>query len=626
MTGTTLNIGLSGLLAAQRGLSTTGHNIANVATQGFSRQRVMFETRPPQLAGAGYIGSGVDTLALERVADQFLVDQLRVATANEAGAAKYRDLLDQLDAQLGGSLVGDGVQSFFDALGDASDDPRLTATRQVLLQRARGMVDRLADQEDQLNQIGRQVSDQVTASVNRINALTDAIARVNIDIARSVGRTGDDAAPDLIDRRDQLVVELANHAGVQVQYRGDHMINVLLGSGTLVVAGGTANALATRSDALDVSRTEVVLDVNGSQSDVTNTLSGGELGALLEFRDEILEPGRNAIGRLGATLAMTLNEQHRAGMDLNGNLGGDLFSIPAPTVRSAATNSGSIAVAFDPANVDQLGTSDYALRHDGTDFVLTRLPQNTTQVLSGGGPFSVDGLTITVTSPPAAGDEYLLQPTKFIPRTMALAVSDTSSLALASPVRTGATIGNIGDATISRPQILDPADAGLLATVSLVFNDPPTTYQVNGAGPLLPYTSGSDIDVNGWRIQIDGVPGAGDSFVVESNAGGVGDNGNALALGAKQFEQLMVNGTTTYQGAFGLLIGDVGSSASQARTSLEALSSLHDGAVAARESFSGVNLEEEAANLLRFQQLFQAAAQVISTADATFQALLDATR
>lgn len=626
MAGSSFNIGLSALFAAQQGLTTTGHNIANVNTEGYSRQRVSFETRSPQFIGVGYLGKGVNVQSIARITDQFLVDQVRNANSNEARAARMSDLINQVDRQFGGGLLADGMQNFFDAVGDANDDPRLMATRQVLIENARTMLARFSDQEAQLNDIARNSNQQITATVQEINALTRTIADLNLDIVRLTGQAGGAPANDLLDQREHLLVELSERVGVQIQRRTDGMINVLVGDGQLVVAGGTQSLLAAQPNAFDASRIEVALEVGGSFTEITAAISGGELGALVDFRDEILEPARNAVGRLAATLALTINEQHRQGMDLNGALGSDLFSVPVPKVNAAAANAGTLGVAFDAANIGQLTTSDYRLRHDGTNFNLTRLSDSSVQTLVGGGPFNVEGLTITVISAPAANDDYLIQPTKFVPRTLQLATTDAAKLALASPVRTANVLANIGDARISRAEILDPTDAALLTTTRLVFNDPPTTFQVNGVGPLIAFTSAADIDLNGWRVQVNGAPVAGDTFTIESNAGGTGDNSNGLGLGQLQFTPILAGGTASYQEAYGIAVGAVGAAANQIRISHSALATLSENARASLEAISGVNLDEEAANLLRFQQSYQAAAQVIAAAEAVFQILMDATR
>lgn len=626
MTADIFSIGLSALRSSQFGIATTGHNIANVNTEGFSRQRVMFDTRPAQFIGVGYVGKGVDTDAIRRFADQFLIDQVQATTANQVAAQKMSELVDVVDRQLGDGVLANGLDRYFAALGDANDDPRQMATRQVMLDTARQLVQNFAHEEEQLNDLGRSVNAQITAEIDEINALTTAIANINVDIQRAAGAASGEQPNDLLDRRDQLVLELSRIVGVKTQQRADGMFNVLAGDGLILVTGGTQTALRAIPNRLDASRVEVAYDVSGTLSEVTDSLAGGELGALLAFRDGTLDPARNNIGRLAATLTMTMNAQHREGMDLDGALGGDLFSVPAPQVNSLPTNTGTVAVAFDPANVGDLTTSDYRLRHDGTNFILTRLSDATTQTLAGAGPFTVDGMTITLSTPPAANDEYLIQPTRFAARGMQVAVTNPREIALALPVRTSAALANIGEATVSAGEVLDVTDPNLLTTTQLVFNDPPTTYQVNGAGPLIPFTSGADIDLNGWRVQITGAPEPGDTFTVQSNAGGIGDNGNGLVMGGLQWTPILEAGTATYQEGYGMLVGQVGSTAMQSRISVDVLSALQENAQITRDELSAVNLDEEAANLLRFQQTYQAATQIIRIAEEAFQSLLDASR
>lgn len=626
MTADTFSIGISALRAFQQGLATTSHNIANINTEGFSRQRVTFDSREPQFLGVGFVGKGVDIQAIRRLADQFLIDQVQLTTANEVNARRMNELVDQVDRQIGDGLVSDGMLNFFNALNDANDDPRLMATRQVLMERVQSMVARFAEQEDLLNDMSRGINQQITGRITEINGLTQGIAQMNIDIARNAGLAGGEPPNDLLDQRDKLLRDLSRLVGIRTQQRNDGMVNVLAGSGNLLVTGGTQTMLRAVPNVLDASRIEVAYDVSGTSSQITASIGGGDLGALLEFRDVTLEPTRNAIGRLAVGVAMSVNEQHREGMDLNGALGSDLFNVPAPTVNFLATNVGTIGVAFDPTNVGGLTTSDYRLRHDGVNFTLTRLSDNNIQTLGGAGPFSVDGLTITVTSAPAANDEYLIQPTKFVPRAMQLATTDPAELALALPVRTQSELANLSEATISAGEILDVTNPALLTTTQIVFNDPPTTYQINGAGPMLPYTSGGNIDVNGWRVQISGAPIAGDVYTVQSNVGGIGDNGNGLLLSQLQFTPILEGASASFQETYGILVGEVGSTLQQSRVTADALSTLAENAQAARDELSGVNLDEEAADLLRFQQAYQAAAQVIRAADEAFQILMTVTR
>ena len=626
MSGDTFNIGLSALLASQRGLATTGHNIANVNTDGFSRQRVSFESRQPQFIGIGYAGKGVDIQSITRMANDFLVEQLRLSTSNQMQADKTVELVDQVDTQIGDALISSGLQSLFGSIGDANNDPKLMATRQVVVEGARATVSRFAEQEEQLNGLSRSINRQMAGVVEKVNSLTSSLARLNKDIAQGAGLASGSPPNDLLDKRDQMLNDLSKLVGVSTQNRADGMVNVLIGDGQLVVTGGTSESLQTAGNLLDASRTEIAFKVGNAQTQITSSISGGELGALVAFRDQTLEPARSSIGRLAATFAMSMNAQHRKGMDLRGAMGADMFSIPPPVVNSPATNTGTVTAAFDINNIGGLTNSDYRLTFDGPNYTLSRLFDGVNQTLSGAGPFAVDGMVITVGTAPVAGDTFLLQPTKSVPRAMKLLTTDPATLALAGPVRTARAQNNLSDAAISRAEILDETNPALLTATTVVFDDPPSTYKLNGVGASIAFTSGGNIDLNGWRIQITGSPVAGDNFSVQSNAGGSGDNTNGLALSKLQAKPILEGGTASFEEAYAVLTGQVGAAASQAHVSSQALGSLTENAAAARDALSGVNLEEEAANLLRFQQAFQAAAQIIKTADQAFQAIIDATR
>ena len=572
------NIGVSALSAAQRQLGTASHNIANVNTEGYSRQRVELNQAPPQAISAGYVGNGVRISEISRVADQFLIGQLRSATANEAKASAYADYAAQIDSLLGDGTATAALEGFFAAMHDANGDPASTATREVALNSARSFANRFSDLDRRFGAIARDLNGAIESSVTRINSLSGAIADINGQIVRAV------------------------------------------------VADVTSIPLVTVPDPLDGTRLEIATTSGGTASIISQSITNGELGAALDFRDDVLDPSRNAIGRLAATLAVTFNEQHREGLDLNDAFGRDFFTIGAPNVSADPGNTGAVTVALDTANIGSLTTADYRLSHDGTDFTLLNLADNTTQTLSGAGPFSVDGLTITVTGAPAAGDVYLVQPTKSIARNMSVAITDPRELALARPNRTSADGANIGSGTISPATILDVADANLLTTTQLVFNDPPTTYQVNGAGPMIAYTSGADIDMNGWRVQVSGSPEPGDTFTVAANVGAAGDNGNGLALSELQLTKFLDGASTTYQESYSQLVGRVGSKTRELQLSRDAMTVLRENAQASRDSLSAVNLDEEAAQLLRFQQAYTAAAQVISIANETFASLLAAVR
>ncbi len=617
-------IGVSALAASQRGLATVSHNIANVNTDGYARQRVEFSARSPQGAGGVWTGNGVETSAITRTVDQFLQQQLRTSTSNHARVAVVRDFAAQVNNILGDPETGlsPALGEFFDGVQALVGDPASVPARQVLLASADTFVSRFHDQHLRLDETERGVDARLRSTIEEINAAAQGIADYNRDIVQARGRVQGTPPNDLLDQRDALLLRLSALTNVTVVEQEDGAINISVGRGQALVAGGVASTLSIAGDPLDATRLEVAYSVNGVQALISDDLTGGELGGLLSFRDEVLDPARNGLGRIAVAVSLAFNAQHRMGMDLDGAPGGDFFAAPSPRVLEDGGNTGTLSVAYDEATLGALTISDYDLRHDGANLILTRRADQSAQTLAGPGPFTVDGMTITLGAAPVAGDHWQLQPTRTAARDVGLAIGDVRDIAAASPVRSAAPLSNRGAATVSAPQVLDETDAALQTTVDLVFNDPPTTYQVNGVGPLLPYTSGADIDINGWRAQVTGSPQAADRFTISANTGAVGDNRNALALAALQGARLLDGGNATSLDAYGAVVSRVGSQARQAEVNEAALATLKTYAEGARAEVSGVNLDEEAANLIRFQQSYQAAAQIISSAQAAFDSLL----
>lgn len=622
------DIGVSGLTAAQRSLSTVSHNISNVNTEGFSRQRVELDARNPQGVGNIFIGKGVETSAVRRIADQFLIGQVRTALTNQRGAEAFNTFASQIDNMLADTDTGisSALQDFFDGIQAVADDPASIPARQVMLSEATTLTGRFDQLDARLTEINRGVNQQLELFVNDINSLAKQIANINEDIVLAQGRTQGQPPNDLLDQRDKMLAELSEIVGVQTFSQRDGAVNVIIGNGQSLVVGSTSLPLTLINDPLDTSRQQVAYGIGGAQVSISNSLTSGKIGGVLDFRTSMLEPTRNELGRLAAAIAQSFNVQHRDGMDLNGALGADFFAIAGPNVIPGIANTGSVTVAFNETDIGSLTASDYQLSHDGANFTLTRLSDGTSQVLVGGGPFNVEGITITVGAAPAAGDSYFIQPTRDAAGSIAAVIMRPEAIAAAAPVRTSESFNNIGDAEISVGEVLDVTNPSLLNTVTIDFNNPPTTYQINGAGPMLPYTGGSNIDVNGWRVQISGNPQPGDQFVVQSNVGGVSDNRNAIALADLRLTDILDGGTATYQDTYGQLTASVGTQTRQSEISTSALTVLLDQSNQARDEVSGVNLDEEAANLLRFQQAYQASAQVVATADSLFQALLDAVR
>lgn len=622
-----LNIGISALLTAQRQIGTVTHNISNVNTDGFSRQRVEQQTRTPQVLGNGFQGKGVAVQTVRRLADSFVNRQLESTLSSEArhaGYAQYAALVESLVASAD-TGVGPALSGFFDAIQDVNADPTSVAAREVLVGAAEDLALRFNETGGRLTDIERGLNREIVNRIGEINELAGQIAALNQDIVRARAVAQDRPANDLLDQRDEAVRQLGKLIDVRTAEQSDGSIDVMIGRGLAIVGGQRTYPVSAVESPTYPGRMELAYGSGAAQSIVSDSVSKGRLAGLFAVRDEMIDSTRNQLGRLAVTLTETVNAVHRDGMDLTGALGSDLFAVNGPEVYGAASNTGSIAVALDPAATGQLTTADYRVRYDGTDFIVTNSDTGTQTTFTGAGPFALDGMVISVTGAPAAGDEYLVSPTRLGSTTMTSLVSDPSRIAVAAPVRALEGTANLGTAKIAQPEVLDVSNPALQTTTTIEFADA-NNYRINGAGPLIAYTPGADIDVNGWRVQVSGTPVAGDSFTVENNAGGTGDARNGLRLADLQQADLFDGATASYEETFADLVGSVGAKTQRSNVSLSSLTALRENAEAAREEVSGVNLDEEAANLLKFQQAYQAAAQVIQISNQLFESLIQAVR
>lgn len=628
-------IGTSALSTFQRAIATTGHNIANVNTEGFSRQRVDLTQRTPQFSGAGWIGSGSEVVTTERVFSDFLTREIRSGTTNFNQLETFYKYASQLDRLLADQDSGlqPAFDGFFNSMQELADYPSSLAVRQTVLSEAEALASRFNSLNQQLDSI-RQASDlQIRGTVGEINGLADSIAAIN---QRIVTIQGSGHEPnDLLDQRDELLRELSERVSVTSLEQTDGSVNVFIGNGLNLVVGNQTNALSAIPSNFDSTRLDIAIDLGGTTVPITAQIAGGVLGGLHQFQNGVLDQAYNELGLIAIGLADTFNDQHQLGQDLLGNLGGLFFNDVAttsPVTYASTTNTGTGVIDADITDVNALTASDYEVSFDGAVYTLTRLSDNTTVASNAAlGALTGDGLSFSLTSGAInANDSFLIRPTRNGARDLAVAIATTNEIAAAAPIRTNSALANTGSAVISAGVVNTPPppNANLQQPVTITFNNPPTTFDVAGVGTGNPagvaYTSGGSITYNGWTIEISGTPAAGDVFTIESNVGGVGDNRNALLLAGLQTQNTLRNSSASFQSSYGAFVADIGVQTHQADISQQAQKSLLDQTTAERNSVSGVNLDEEAANLLRYQQAYQAAAQVISTAGTLFDTLLGA--
>lgn len=640
------NIGTSALLAAQQRLATTSHNIANAVRPEYSRQTVSSAANSPTPTEAGFIGTGVHTVAITRGYDAFLVGQLRELSSLGKGAAAQTSTLEQLGVAMGDASTGlsSAIEDLFAGLNDLASNPASLSVREVVLGRLDALVDRFHSLGDFVEGMRGGLNQHIQGTVAEINSLARDLATSNKAITLATAGPQGQPPNDLLDHQDALLDRLSELIDMSAIRQSNGSVSVFIGNGQSLVLGSGSTSLSTRADLFDASKLSVVYG-SGTGADLGGQLTGGELGGSLQARDRVDET-RNSLGRIAVALADTMNRTHRQGVDLKGNLGTDLFAVPGVAVVGGA-NSGTLTVDVNVSDSSQLTASDYLLKVDAAgDFILTRLADGSTQNLGAApGPFTVDGLGIDLVSGTAmAGDSFLLRPTAGVARGISRVVSNGGALAAAAPILTGAIAGNLGDAAISAGRVVDIANSSFTTTpralsppIAIRFVDA-TTYEVlDNTLPAAPvvletgiaYASGQEVFPtpggmdHGYRLTIRGRPEAGDLFRVDYNVAGVGDNRNALALAARQIEPL-VGASSSYQAAFGGLIGTLGAAAQSTSATSQAADMLLGDLRGRRDSVSGVNLDEEAANLLRFQQAYEAAAQTIRVANSLIDSLLEA--
>lgn len=629
-------IGTSALVANTRALATTSNNIANVNTEGYTRQRVAFTERPTQILGPNLVGTGVTIDSINRVYDAFAVGQVRSSSSSFYNFDTLHSFAAEIDNILADPNAGlsPALSDFFDAIQGLANDPSSTATRQVLLAEAESLAERFQAIDGRLRSLETATNAELTASVDDINRIAQALAQINDRIASVEGNNRGAAANDLRDQRDRLLSELSTLTRINALEQQDGTLNVFIGTGQSLVSGIQAQRLSVVANQFDPTRLDVAYVVNGTVTPISNQLNGGKIGGLLEFREDVLDSARNTLGLTAVGLTQQVNDQHRLGLDLNSALGAAFFSdltTLGPIVNASASNSGNGILTTTLTDISALTGSDYVLSNVGGTYSLTRLSDNTTTTLAGfpGTAAVVDGLTISLASGTInSGDRYLIRPTANAARDLDVLIHDVREIAAAAPIVAQAVAANTGNATIS-PGVVNgpaPANANLLQTVTITFNSPPTTFDVTGTGTGNPtgvaYTSGGDITFNGVTVQVTGTPQAGDTFTIAANNNGFGDNRNALLLSELQNRETLRGGRATISNVYGELVADIGSRTRQSELNRDAQQTILQQAEARRDAISGVNLDEETADLLRFQQAYQASAQVIATADELFQVLL----
>jgi len=571
-----LNVGASALITAQGSLSTTSHNISNVNTEGYNRQIVEQGTRLPNFEGGYYIGSGVNITSVERRFDDFLADQVRIFTSQEQQLDTFSAFARQVDDLLGAPelSLSSGLQGFFNAVQDVADDPTSIPARQVMLTEADTLSQRFNTLDSQLTAFSEQVNSNLDTAIKDVNVISAGIANLNKAITEALGGNGT-PPNDLLDQRDRLINELSTYLSVTSIEQSNGSMNIFVGKGQGIVVGQSAIELSVTTDPADTSRFEV--GYGPSNINISSQLTGGTVGGLLTVRQDVIDPARSEIDALAVGMIDNVNAQHTVGITLSGNAGGNFFEPADPAIQGA----GSIRLAItDPRDI------------------AVAFPVVSSKSQTNTGTAGLEINTVTALSNPVA----------------AQAINSDITFSFDS-VANSYTVSYQGEtATLPYNPSTDSGKTFDMSTLVFSITPPAVT------APTAP----------SMTITLTGVPVEADQFTMSNSVDGlgnftaVGDNRNALEIGDLQIAKILNGNSESFGDSYGILVANVATRTHQADVNQKTQKGLLEQTNLRYESVSGVNLDEEAASLIKYQQAYQAASQIITVSNTVFNSLINA--
>lgn len=667
------SIGLSGLQAAQIGIATAGENISNSSTAGYNVENAVFSEASGQYTGSGYMGGGVTTATVQRAYSQYLTTALNNAQSGNSALTASYTLATQLSNLVGSptSGIASSITTFFSGLQDVSNSPSSTATRQTALSDAQSLADQINAAGQQYDAMRQSVNTQLSNAVTQINTYTQQIAQLNAQI--SMASSSGQQPNQLLDQRDLAVSNLSQLVGVQV-VQNSSGYSVFLGNGQPLVVSGQNYTLTTQPSSSTPSELTVAWQglpgsTTKAQPLTSAALQGGTVGGLVSFVQNTLDPAQAQLGAIATSFAAQVNQQNALGQTLGGQPGGALFTVGGPVVTANLNNAGTGTVSATLTNAVSPPTDNYTLSYSSASGGTWTLTDTTTNTVVGttntqpseANPFVPTnptdvGLKITSTGTMSDGDSFAIQPTAGALDSFAVATSDPSAIAAASPVLVTAGSTNTGTATVTQGQVsagyavgssgltlkyapaasgstgtLSGFPAGSTVSITLPGSSTPTQYPITDSTTAVPYdpSTGATIAISGdtsgtannVSFTMTGAPASGDTFTIGPNTGAAQDGRNALAL-ANLTSGTAFTDSQTLTNAYSNYVNGIGNTANQLKASSTSQQSLVTQLTSQQQSVQGVNLDEEAANLLQYQQLYQANSKVIQTAASLFQTLL----
>jgi flagellar hook-associated protein 1 FlgK len=657
-------VGTSGLLAAQQQLATTGHNISNVNTEGYTRQRAEQNASLGFSDGANYVGTGTYIQDITRIYDQFSYKEQLINQSNLGNSDFLESRLTQLDQVMstsGGALVT-SIDELYKTFNSVADNPNDSGLRNIALTQAETLSSGFNELSDNFDKMKVSVNGEIEQVVNKISEISVELAKINETILHSQGINQGGQPNDLLDKRDQLVNELSKYTSVNTITDQNGVMSVMVGQGTTLVAGITPLTIQVKAGDPDPLKTQLSLVGPNSSVAIDSSTLAGALGASFEFRDEHLLETGNEIDRLAMAISFTLNDSQASGLDLNAKQGANIFTninttaLQQGRVSAPSSNGGDLQAKVNITDVSILPADEFEVRYNGAIYTITNMNTGQSEDLGavGTGTHATSfGFEFIETSgTPANDDSYIIKPSHNSSALMNVTLTDANAIAASTAVEVTASTHNVSDGQVKISNVSDPEAArayinnpnsGLTVDVYesaagtftyRVFdsaNPPPAATIATGS-----YLAGESALVDlppgiaAFQIEIKGnLVGSGinarEEFTI-SDAFGVGNGNNAVAM-AKTQEQGITNGNKeTFNQSLAISTSKVGAKASNATLVADTAQALFTQAFNRNQSTSGVNLDEEAANLLKFQQAYQAASQIISTANTIFDTILSAVR
>ena len=619
-----LGIARTGIMAANAGLQTTGHNIANANNEGYHKQSVELNAIGPGRFGANRFGLGVQIGDVARMQNDIVSRQRRDVESQVSSLNQFEQIGTQVSEMFGesGYHLDEAMDGYFNAVRESADNPASIPLRTVVLQRADEMANRFNSLDDRLSRMEVDLGPQIALEVEQINELGAQLVEVNKQLGNTYGNDN-----DLLDRRDVLLDDLASKATIDTRFGEHGQVSVAIAKGQTIVDGGHQNKLLVQQDPKNSELLRVEFDNHGDGVDITDAIQGGALGGILGDSRALLRDTRESVGQLAASLVTEVNKIHSASVDLDGNLGGDFFEPIATNTISDVGNTGNALLSTNIVDGTALQSNSYEITYDGTNWDVSDGDGNS--LMTGATlPLNIDGVEISLASGGAnAGDSFSVSPSLGAASRMALSTDDPRQLALAQPVRAIEQADNNGSATVQNLSVADSGNAGLQTPVLIEFADPPTEYSIVSpadgsvlAAPVA-YTSGDTIAFNGWEATVTGNPAAGDRIAVEGNSDGLASQNLGL-IADLQTDKIMAGGNASMEEIYGGLVGNVGSRVNSAVNNAEAQGRVHQILTDRLENSVGVSLDEEATKMMQYQQLFQASARIIQTVQATFDTII----